>query len=155
MKQKAAESRALGASQQLADELVVLAIRFTRKLRALTPPVELSGPEISALAVLVHGGRATIGKLSKMEEVRSPSMTRLIQKLEARGFVHRLSDAEDRRLQWIEATPAGREHFLAGHRRRLQPLVNVLENLSADERESLATALPLLKRVLSLEDASD
>jgi MarR family 2-MHQ and catechol resistance regulon transcriptional repressor len=114
----------------------------------------LSGPEISALAVLVHGGRATIGELSKIEEVRSPSMTRLVQKLEARGFVHRLSDAEDRRLQWIEATPAGREHFFAGHRRRLEPLVDVLDTLSADEKESLTGALPLLRRVFSLNDAS-
>lgn len=149
-----ASSSPLDADQALADELVMLAVRLTRRLRALTPPAELSGPEISALAVLVHGGRSTVGELSRIEEVRSPSMTRVVQQLEARGLVGRTRDPDDRRVQWIEATPAGREHFLAGHRRRLRPLVDVLETLTTDERAVLASALPTLRRVFDLEPGS-
>jgi len=149
-----AESSPSDPNQVLADELVLLAIRLTRRLRALTPPSELTGPEISALAVLVHGGRSTVGELSRIEEVRSPSMTRLVQQLEARGLVRRSRDVDDRRVQWIEATPAGLAHFFAGHQRRLQPLVDALETLSPTERELLTSALPTLKRVFNLEDAN-
>jgi DNA-binding MarR family transcriptional regulator len=135
----------------LADELVTLAVRLTRRLRAMSPAAELTGPEISVLAVLVHGGRMTSGGLARLEEVRSPTITRLVGRLESRGLVRRIPDSSDRRVTWVEATAAGEERFRAGHARRVQPLAEVLGRLEEEDRRVIEAAMPVLRRVFDLE----
>jgi len=135
----------------MASELVTLAVRLTRRLRAMSPAGELAGPEISVLAVLVHGGRMTPGGLARLEEVRSPTVTRLLRKLEARGLVRRMPDSTDGRVTWVEATAAGEERFRAGHARRVRPLADVLDRLEEEDRRALEAAMPVLRRVFDLE----
>jgi DNA-binding MarR family transcriptional regulator len=135
----------------MASELVALAVRLARRLRAMSPAADLTGPEISVLAVLVHGGRMTQGGLARLEEVSSPTMTRRVRKLEARGLVRRIPDAGDGRVTWIEVTALGEERFRSGHARRVRPLAEVLGRLRPEDRVALEAAMPVLRRVFELE----
>ena len=68
----------------------------------------MSAPRLSALSVVVFGGPLTLGQLAAAEQVKPPTMTRIVTGLEKEGLVQRLGDVNDRRLTQIQATVKGR-----------------------------------------------
>src|SRR5512134_1777173 len=80
-------------AEQTADRLHSAAIQLLRRLRREDNRWGLSAPRLSALSVLVFGGRPlTLGELANAEQVRPPTMTRLVSALESQGLVSRASD---------------------------------------------------------------
>ncbi|MDQ3996553.1 MAG: hypothetical protein M3303_05995, partial [Gemmatimonadota bacterium] len=71
------------AATELADRLHSAAIHLLRRLRREDARTGLSGPRLSALSVVVFAGPLTLGELAAAEQVRPPTMTRLVRALEA------------------------------------------------------------------------
>src|SRR3989442_5177443 len=94
-------------ARAIADRLHSAAIHLLRRLRVEDKAMGLTGPRASALSVLVFRGSLTMSQLAEAEQVRRPTITRLVDGLERRGLVRRVSDAEDGRVQLVEATAAG------------------------------------------------
>jgi DNA-binding MarR family transcriptional regulator len=107
----------------------------------------LSGPRASALSVVVFRGPLPIGALAAAEQVRPPTMTRLVAGMERLGLVERARDPADGRVQVIRATAKGRAVLQAGRRRRVEKLVDGLRRLPARERAVLARAAYLIDRL--------
>src|ERR687883_145288 len=80
------------AATRLADRLHSAAIHLLRRLRREDARTGLSGPRLSALSVVVFAGPRTLGELAAAEQVRPPTMTRLVQALEREGLVARDPD---------------------------------------------------------------
>src|SRR4051794_41251008 len=99
---------------ELADRLHSAAIHLLRRLRRQDDASGLPAPQLSALSVIVYGGPITLGNLAAAEQVRPPTMTRLVAALEAAAFVTRETDAKDRRVVRITATAKGRRLLEAG-----------------------------------------
>jgi DNA-binding MarR family transcriptional regulator len=131
----------------LADRLHSAAIRVLRRLRVEDAASGVSAPRLSALSVLVFGGARTIGELAAAEQVRPPTISRLVRDLERDGLIERAADPKDARVQRVGATAAGRALLAAGRRRRVSRLAESVEALSPAERAALAAALPLLERL--------
>ena len=129
----------------LADRLIWAAVRLTRTLRALTKSSALTGPQISALSVIVFSGRIAARDLARLEEVTPATISRLIADLEAEGIVRREADKRDARVQWISATPKGARLITEGHRRRLAPLAKAIAALSRKERQTIDEAIELIE----------
>lgn len=136
-----------GSSLALADGLHSAAIHLLRRLRRQDDGSGLSAPRLSALSVVVFAGPVTIGELGAAEQVRAPTMSRVVVALEADGLVRRIPDLSDRRVVRVEATVAGRRLLIAGQRRRVAVLAADVARLSARERQLLRSALPLLERL--------
>ena len=132
---------------RLADELVLAAVRLTRRLRAQDDQARLSGPSASALAVVVHAGRIMPSELARLEEVRRPTIARTLAALESAGLVRREPDAADGRRVWIAATEAGLRMIAEGQARRTAPLARQIASLPAADRAALERALPILDRL--------
>lgn len=132
----------------LANETVMAAVRLTRTLRALTRSSGLSGPRISALAVVVHAGRIAARDLAQFEEVTAATISRLVTALEEDGLVTRSRDERDTRVQWIVATAQGKRLIEQGHRKRLLPLARRIARLSDAERAHLAAGAALSQRLV-------
>src|SRR5262245_22540791 len=92
------------ASLKVADRLHSGAIRILRRLRAEDRATGLSGPRASVLSVVVFRGPQTMGALADAEQVRPPTITRLVEGLEHMGLVRRSRSPSDRRVQVVEAT---------------------------------------------------
>jgi DNA-binding MarR family transcriptional regulator len=133
--------------EALADRLHSAAIHLLRRLRGADTASGLTAPRLSALSVLVFGGPRTLGELAAAEQVRPPTITRLVRELEADGLLRRETDPDDRRVQRVSATVAGRALLLAGRRRRVHQLARTLASLKPAERALLARAAPLLERL--------
>lgn len=131
----------------LADRLHRAAIRLLRRLRAADEAAALSAPRLSALSVLVYGGPMGVNALAQAEQVRPPTMSRLVAGLEADGLLRRRRDPDDARRQRLEATAAGRRLLEAGRRRRVRMLADGMARLTPAEQSRLAELLPLLERL--------
>src|SRR5687768_1732355 len=125
-------------SAGLADRLHSAAIRLLRRLRAEDAASGVSAPRLSALSVLVFAGPHTIGELATAEQVRPPTISRLVRELERERLVERAGDPHDARIQRIRATAAGRALLAAGRRRRVERLTASVAELDAGERAALA-----------------
>lgn len=143
------DTEVLKQDLELANETVMAAVRLTRTLRALTRSSGLSGPRISALAVVVHAGRIAGRDLAQFEEVTPATISRLVAALEADGLVTRNRDEQDTRVQWISATAQGRRLIEHGHRKRLLPLARRVAKLSDVERAQLAAGAALSQRLVA------
>jgi DNA-binding MarR family transcriptional regulator len=134
---------------EVADHLHSAAIRLLRALRRQDDKWGLSAPRLSALSVVVFGGPITLGDLARAEQVRPPTMTKLVQALESAGLVKRKPDPDDRRIMWITATPNGKRLLLKGRAARVRALAFRLKSFSREEVDSLDDAAHLLEFVAS------
>jgi len=108
------------------------------------PPAQLS-----ALSVLVFAGPRTPGELAAAEQVRPPTMTRIVQGLEAEGLVRRERDADDGRVHRLHATAKGRRVMQRGRERRVENLAALLDRLSPAEIKRVREAADLVERALA------
>lgn len=127
------------------------AIRLLRAVRVADAETGVSAPKLSALSVLTFGGPMSLGALAKVEQVRAPTMSKLVADLEADGLVAKRADKADRRGVRIEVTAKGRALMEEGRKRRLALLSKRLGRLSAIERTHLSAAADLMLR-LAAED---
>lgn len=132
----------------LADKLHSSAIHLLRQLRKEDDVSGLSAPRLSALSVVVFGGPLTLGRLAKAEQVKPPTMTRIVTGLEKDGLVQRVGDAQDRRLTRIRATPKGQSILAAGRARRVEKLAAAVTTLGPSELAELGRGAHLLEEII-------
>lgn len=131
----------------LADRLHSAAIHLLRRLRREDDASGLPAPQLSALSVIVFGGPITLGDLAAAEQVRPPTITKLIAVLETQRLVERIPDPDDKRIVRVRATSRGTKLLHDGRQRRVAALVASLAALPARDRALLARALPIVERV--------
>jgi DNA-binding MarR family transcriptional regulator len=95
----------------------------------------------------MRNGDMTVGALAARERVQPPSMTRTVNCLAEDGYVERRAHPDDGRQVLVALTESGRSTVLADRARRDAWLARRLNDLTADERETLRRAAPLLERL--------
>lgn len=90
----------------------------------------------------------TLGQLAEAEQVRPPTMTRIVTGLERGGMVERVPDKEDGRRVTIHATAKGAALLKRGRKLRVAYLARQLEGLNAEEQVRLEQGLRVLRKVL-------
>jgi DNA-binding MarR family transcriptional regulator len=123
------------------------AIRLLRLLRHEDDSSGLSAPRLSALSVLVSGGPASLADLAAAEQVRPPTMSRIVDTLVQAGFVTREAAPGDRRSVRIAATDEGKNVMEAGRERRVRVLVERVRRLAGSERRALARGVEILEQL--------
>jgi DNA-binding MarR family transcriptional regulator len=135
---------------EVADRLHSAAIHLLRRVRRVDQETGLTAARLSALSVLVFGGPTTLGRLARAEQVRAPTMSRLVSALEEDGLATREPHAEDGRVVVVTASARGREVLERGRERRVAELADLLDGLSNVELETLVAAAALVERVAAL-----
>ncbi len=132
----------------LASELRLSVMRLRRRLAAERDPDNpLSMGQMAVLGALYRNGDQSIGELAAHERVQPPSMTRTVNCLADGSYVERLRHASDGRQVVVALTEAGRTVLLADRARRDEWLARRLAGLTADERDALRRATPILQRL--------
>src|SRR5215471_17223538 len=139
-----------GVSPELleaADKLHSAAIHLLRRLRVRDRESGIGPAQLSALSVLVFGGARSLGELADAEQVRAPTMSRIVSGLERSGLVKRHATEDGRRLR-LEATAKGTRILWEGRQRRVASLAQALSSLTEDEQRHLAELTTLLQQLL-------
>jgi DNA-binding MarR family transcriptional regulator len=134
-------------NDSLASELRLSVHRLTRRLRQQTPTDGLTLTQLSALAVIWREGPLTAGDLAAKEQVRPPSITRVLTGLEALGLVQRTDNPRDGRQVLVRITPEGDRRLVEYVRVRELWLERRLAAMTQAERDVLAQASELLDRL--------
>lgn len=141
-------NRDLKTHAGLASALRPSVLRLARRLRQVRDEsVELTTNQLSAMSVLLENGDLLMGELAAMEKVQPPSMTRIVNGLEERGYLARKADPGDKRQCVVTLTDPGKQILLANRRRRNEWLAKRIAELDADEREVLRKAVGILEKV--------
>ncbi len=136
-------------ASSVADRLHSGALRLLRRLRSSDRESGVGPARLSALSVLVMAGPQTISELAAIEDVRTPTMTRVVQGLVDQGLAARRRDADDGRVVHVRATGKGARVLQRARRRRVEHLASLIEPLTAREVATLDAAAGILQRVLS------
>lgn len=138
---------------RLALDLLVASARFTRTLGRI-PGVQHSTVAWRVLAELTRGP-ARISELAVQQRVAQPTMTALVQRLEAEGWLGRTPDPADGRATLVSVTAAGTT-ALEDYRHTAAAAVDPhLAALSDCDRATLARAAELLQQLTErIEDPS-
>jgi len=133
---------------EVADRLHSAAIHLLRRVRKQDTATREGPARLSALSVLVFGGPMTLGELAVAEQVRPPTMTRIVTGLEQSGLARRMADPADARRVRICATGKGVRLLQRVRKRRIEYLARHIEVLADKELESLRKAVNILAKVL-------
>jgi DNA-binding MarR family transcriptional regulator len=136
-----------GELRDVAARVHSTAIRLLRTLRREDDGSGLSAPRLSALSVVVFAGPMSLAGLAAAEQVKPPTMSRIVDALVERGLVTRIAKPGDRRSVEIAATREGIQLLDAGRERRVGALVSRLRKLADSERRALARGVEILERV--------
>lgn len=101
-------------------------------------PPGVTFPQIRLLLVLNDLGRVPSSRLASVLGVNASSVTRLADKLEARGFLARGRDEHNRSMVMVEVTETGREAVVQVLGRRHAALQAVLDRMPPGQRLSAA-----------------
>lgn len=138
------------SSHELADvasEFRMATFRLARRLRAERAVDTMSDGQFAVLAVLKTFGAHTLGELATRERVTAPSMNRTVNGLEEAGLLTRTPSDDDRRKVTLDLTAEGRAVVEETARRRDAWLESALEEVTPDERETLAAAAAIMRRL--------
>ncbi len=141
----------LTSSEAIADQLHSAAIRLLRNLRKADVSSGLNSQRSSALSVIVFAGPITLGDLASAEQVRPPTMTRIVNALEEQGLVTKARDAKDRRTVYLSATMKGNRLLIESRNRRIRKLADQIERLDVQKRKTLQNAIGILKGMLGID----
>src|SRR5438477_934101 len=90
-----------------ADRLHSAAIHLLRRVRKQDVATGEGPARLSALSVLVFGGAKTLGDLAAAEQVKPPTMSRIVTGLARSRLVEITKDPKDARRVHIQATQKG------------------------------------------------
>jgi DNA-binding MarR family transcriptional regulator len=136
-------------TEELADRLHSAAIHLLRLVRVQDTASGLGSARLSALSVIVFGGPVSLNNLARAEQVRPPTMSRIVDALEAAGLARRRTDERDRRAVLIEPTSRGAAMLKQGRKRRVRFLAARLARLNAAELAQIDHAVQAIRKALA------
>jgi DNA-binding MarR family transcriptional regulator len=141
-----------GEAGKLADRLHSAAIHLLRRVRRQDLATGEGPARLSALSVLVFQGPKTLGELAWAEQVKPPTMSRIVSGLAASRLIRIEHDPEDARRLRIQATSKGTRLLERGRELRVNDLAQHLARLTQAECARLAEAVEILDRLLERWD---
>lgn len=134
----------------IADRLHSAAIHLLRRVRKQDVATGEGPARLSALSVLVFGGAKTLGDLAAAEQVKPPTMSRIVTGLARSRLIEITKDPKDARRVHIQATQKGVRLLHQGRRLRIESLASQLETLGPEELKKVGEAVEILRKILEV-----
>ena len=131
-----------------ADRLHSAAIHLLRRVRKQDAATGEGPARLSALSVLVFAGPKTLGELAAAEQVKPPTMSRIVAGLTRSRLVTITADPHDARRMRIHATAKGIRLLHKGRHLRIAYLAAHLGELAPRQLAALDEAVEILQRLL-------
>ena len=135
----------------LASQLRLSVFRASRTLRRESQ-AGISPSMLAALSTIDRHGPITAGDVAQHEQVRKPTVTRILAGLVDEGLIERTADPLYRRVAWVQLTPAGRALMRNVRRRSDRFLAGRLRALDPADLATLERAAEILDRVTEQEE---
>jgi DNA-binding MarR family transcriptional regulator len=134
--------------REVADRLHSAAIHLLRHARKRDVLAGVGPARLSALSVLVFGGPMALGQLAAAEQVKAPTMSRIVAGLKRAGLARIEADSKDARRIRVTATTKGERLLQQARVRRVRLLAETLNGLREAELDTLLRAAELMERAV-------
>lgn len=132
---------------EAADRLHSAAIHLLRRLRIRDREIGVGPAQLSALSVLAFGGPKSLAELAEAEQVKAPTMSRIVAGLLRAKLVRSRADKQDRRAVVIQATEKGIRIMQEGRRRRVEALAAAVRGLPQKEIAQLRETAQVMEHL--------
>ena len=136
-----------GREREVADRLHSAAVHLLRRARGRDPLTGVSPAQLSALSVLMSGPK-TLGELAAAEQVRPPTMSRLVSEMERAGVARKVTDRADARVIRVHATPKGLRALSRGRAMRIEAIEALMSELDPDDLLTVERAVGTIEKLL-------
>jgi DNA-binding MarR family transcriptional regulator len=133
--------------REIADRLHSAAIHLLRRARRTDPLTGVSPAQLSALSVLMSGPK-TLGDLAAAEQVRPPTMSRLVSEMQRAGVARKVTDRQDARVIRVHATPKGLRALSRGRSMRIEAIAGLISELEPDQLGTIERAVRAIEKLL-------
>jgi len=133
---------------EVADRMHSAAIHLLRHARKQDVLARQGPARLSALSVLVFGGPMALGQLAAAEQVKAPTMSRIVAGLKRSALAKIETDGKDARRIRVTATAKGERLLRQARGRRVQMVAEILGGLRDAEMETLRRATELMERAV-------
>ncbi len=139
------------ASSELGQRLPMVMSLLGRSLRHAYTPIGVNLGQYPVLNSLLEHPESSVSELAARERVKLPSMTAVVNQMEADGLVAKQPDLNDRRCVRVSLTGRGREVAGAARLARAAWFAERLDHLSSAEVSAISRALPALEHLVHLD----
>jgi MarR family transcriptional regulator, organic hydroperoxide resistance regulator len=150
---------------EIADKLLDVIPRLLRRIRTdlprdaadIAPEWHAIGEfratrgQLKLLRILIKRQRCTMQELADQLDVGPPSVTAMIKRLIAQGFVERVRDEQDWRVVQVVPTERGQHTTALYEKLWYTNLQHLLAHLRQEELTQLRVALPILCHLSEVE----
>jgi DNA-binding MarR family transcriptional regulator len=98
-------------------------------------------------------GPKTLGELAAAEQVRPPTMSRLVSEMERVGVARKVPDRNDARVIRVHATSKGLRALTRGRAMRIEAIERLLTGLDSDGLATLERAVGAIETLLGQRPA--
>jgi DNA-binding MarR family transcriptional regulator len=140
---KATAAEMLSLDHQLCFALYSASLAMTKMYKPLLEPLGLTYPQYLAMRVLWESDGLAVSELGQRLQLDSGTLTPLLKRLEASGWLVRQRDSADERRVLLKLTPAGRA--LKARAARIPPHVLCASGCSLDELTALTRRIKELR----------
>jgi len=143
----------LKLDRQLCFALYSASLAMTKMYKPLLDPLNLTYPQYLAMLVLWEGDGITVSDLGQRLQLDSGTLTPLLKRLEASGYVQRQRDNVDERRVLVLLSPAGRA--LKARAAKVPAHVACAAHCNLDELSTLTQRLKKLRdEIQSFHDSA-
>ena len=93
------------------------------------------------LSILIMEGEMTQKELQERLGIQAGSISEIVLKLQAKGFINRTRDEEDKRKFKLTITEAGKEHFDEKRKKHMEQEKDLFDALTSEEKLQLQALL--------------
>lgn len=115
-----------------------------RKGREILSDFNITGPQFTALQILIYNGTMTIGDLSQKMDLACSTITDLIDRMEKTNLVVRKKDEKDRRVVQVEVLQNGHDILTQVMDKRIEYLNGKLVGCPHEDKRNLNIGLKAL-----------
>jgi DNA-binding MarR family transcriptional regulator len=141
----------LALDRQVCFALVVASRSVLSVYRPLLDPMGLTHPQYLVMLALWEQSPRSVGEIAGLLQLDSPTLSPLLKRLEAAGFITRRRSNDDERRLDIELTARGRE--LRREAEKIPPAI--VQRLGVDVAELEALHASLTKVIAAARAAED
>lgn len=123
--------------EQFVDCVQAIGRYMKRNQRDNQEATDITKTQWMILRMLGKQDSCTIGQLADRLEVRSSSMSQMIDRLELAGTVYRESDKNDARTRIVKLTDAGKETISRIKHSRMEIMAGPFNQLTEEEQNTL------------------
>jgi DNA-binding MarR family transcriptional regulator len=129
-------------NEELVQELVS-AFRQFPKMFAKQSVFGQKRSELMVLFCIKKSGQSEmmVSEISKRLHVKAPTVTQLINELESKGHVERITNASDRRSVWIKVTEVGEEIIQRAEQEIQKKYSGLVDYLGEEESKQFISTL--------------